>query len=187
LVRWCRWGWCLDLLVEDGMPSSSRVVCAILLSVGICLVSHDAAAQDERLALSVSAGPSPYDLSGTGTGVAGALALTWRPIRGLLIEPGTTAFTYRSQFGTRFTYLLPELSIQGELRLGPVRPFFGVGAGGAFVVQGPRRTDPTLHATLGSRIQLGAGWGARAELRVRSVRPWAGTMSDVLLGLSRAL
>ena len=75
-----------------------------------------AAAQD--LAITVAIGPSPYDLSGTGTGAAGAVRLEWAPLRGLVIEPGMTVFTYRSQFDERTTLLFRELSIQGELPLG---------------------------------------------------------------------
>lgn len=76
-----------------------------------------------RLGLAIAAGSSPYDLSGTGTGGAGAAFLAWRPLRGLVVEPGMTVFSYESQFDERTTVLLPELSVQGELRklLGEMR------------------------------------------------------------------
>ena len=48
------------------------------------------AAAQGRVALGIAAGPSPYDLSGTGTGGAGAAFLAWRPFRGLAIEPAMT-------------------------------------------------------------------------------------------------
>ena len=82
-----------------------------------------------RLTLSGLAGPSPYDLSGTGTGFAAALEFNWRPMPGLVIEPGVTYFTYQSQFSQQIHYLMNELSVQGELPLGRVRPFLGGGAG----------------------------------------------------------
>jgi hypothetical protein len=56
--------------------------------------------------LSGLAGPSPYDLSGTGTGFVAALELTWRPASGLVVEPGMTYFTYESQFSERIHYLM---------------------------------------------------------------------------------
>ena len=143
------------------------------------------AAQD--LALSVAIGPSPYDLSGTGTGAAGAVRLAWTPVRSLVVEPGMTVFTYRSQFDERTTLLFRELSIQGELPLGRVRPFLGGGAGGAFVVSGPGDTEATLHAVGGVRIALGKNWGALGEMRIRAVRPWTGNTVDFMLGVSRRI
>ncbi len=95
------------------------------------------------VALSVAVGPSPYDLSGTGTGFAAALQLPWEPVAGLVVEPGVTFFTYSSQFDTRFNYLFPELSVQAQLPRGRVHPFLGVGAGGAFVLSGPSETVAT--------------------------------------------
>lgn len=142
-----------------------------------------------RMALSVAAGPSPYDLSGTGTGFAAAVEFSWRPILGLVVEPGLTYFTYESQFAERIHYLMNELSVQGELPLGRVRPFLGGGAGFARVVSDTDEDDlvATLHAVGGIRVDLSPTWGGRAEMRVRSVRPWTGNTVDVLFGLSRML
>src|SRR5688572_10014236 len=106
-------------------------VLVLILCAGLPTTSRPAAAQG-RLGLAVAAGPSPYDLSGTGTGTSGAAFLTWRPARGLVVEPGVTVFSYRSQFGQRTSLLFPELSVQGELVLGSFRPFIGGGGGGAF-------------------------------------------------------
>ncbi len=139
------------------------------------------------VALSLALGPSPYDLSGTGTGFAMATQLAWEPVAGLVLEPGVTFFTYSSQFDTRFSFLFPELSVQAQLPHGRVRPFLGVGAGGAFTVNGPSETVATLHAVGGVRVVLNATWGMRGELRVRAVRPWVGNTADFLVGVSRRL
>jgi len=140
-----------------------------------------------RLTLSGLAGPSPYDLSGTGTGFAAALEFNWRPTPGLVIEPGLTYFTYQSQFSERIHYLMNELSVQGELPLGRVRPFLGGGAGFARMLEENEDAVATLHAVAGLRVDLDRAWGARAELRVRAVRPWTGNTADILVGLSRML
>jgi hypothetical protein len=169
-------------------PVRVTVLRLALLGAGLIAPAVPAFAQaGSRLALSVAAGPSPYDLSGTGTGFAAAAELSWRPVSGLVVEPGLTYFTYQSQFSERIHYLMNELSIQGELPLGRVRPFLGGGAGFARVVSDPEETVATLHAVGGFRVDLSQAWGARAEMRVRAVRPWTGNTVDFLFGLSRFL
>jgi hypothetical protein len=140
-----------------------------------------------RLALGIAAGPSPYDLAGTGTGTAVGGFLPWRPARGLVVEPGLTVFSYRSQFDERTNLVLPEVSIQGELVLGGFRPFLGGGAGGAFALSGVPSTSLTLHAVGGARVDLGLNWGLLGEMRIRSIHPWTGNTVDLLFGVTRAL
>ncbi|MBA3445250.1 MAG: hypothetical protein H0T58_10435 [Gemmatimonadales bacterium] len=171
---------------------SVRLTILRLALAGIGLLPPGASALAQagsHLALSVAAGPSPYDLSGTGTGFAAAMQLSWRPVSGLVIEPGLTYFTYESQFSERIHYLMNELSVQGELPLGQVRPFLGGGAGFARVVSDADENDivATLHAVGGFRVDLSPTWGGRAEMRVRAVRPWTGNTVDFLFGFSRML
>jgi hypothetical protein len=157
-----------------------------LTLIALLLPVRPGAAQG-RLALAVAAGPSPYDLAGTGTGTSGAAFLAWRPARGLVVEPGLTVFSYRSQFGERTSLLFPELSVQGELVLGRIRPFLGGGGGGAFVLGGVGETVATLHAVGGARVDLGEAWALLGEMRIRAVRPWTGNTVDFLFGVSRGL
>ena len=159
----------------------------IALCSSLMSLSGAGTAAAQGLAIGVAVGPSPYDLSGTGTGAAGAVLLAWTPLRGLVVEPRVTVFTYRSQFDERTTLVFPELSIQGELPLGRLRPFLGGGAGGGFVASGTGETVATLHAVGGVRIAIGNGWGALGEMRVRAVRPWTGNTVDFLLGISRRI
>jgi hypothetical protein len=169
---------------------SVRVTIIRLAVVGTGLLAPAAVAfaqSGSRLALSGAVGPSAYDLSGTGTGFAAAVELSWRPVMGLVIEPGMTYFTYQSQFSERIHYLMNELSVQGELPLGRVCPFLGGGAGFARVAGESEETVATLHAVGGLRVDLSQAWGARAEMRVRAVRPWTGNTVDILFGLSRML
>ena len=140
-----------------------------------------------KLTLSGLAGPSPYDLSGTGTGFAAALEFNWRPTPGLVIEPGMTYFTYQSQFSQQIHYLMNELSVQGELPLGRVRPFLGGGAGFAQVIEENEEVVATLHAVVGLRVDLSRSWAVRGEMRARAIRPWTGNTLDILFGLSGML
>lgn len=152
----------------------------------VTATSHPARAQD-RLDLELAAGPAPYDLSGTGTGTSGAAFLAWRKLRGLVIEPGLTFFSYESQFGQRTSLLFPELSVQGELQIGSFRPFLGGGAGASLGLEGAGQTALTLHAVGGARVDLSRDWGLLGEMRIRAVRPWSGNTVDFLLGISRGL
>lgn len=137
---------------------------------------------------SVVAGPAPFDLSGTGTGLAVNLGLAFRPARRLVVEPGLGFFTYRNDFHQRSHWFFPELSLQAEAQRGRLRPFIG-GGGGAGVQSrvGSDRWVGTLHAVAGVRLRIGRGWGGRAELRVRAVPPFSGHTIDFGLGLVRGM
>ncbi len=139
------------------------------------------------MTLSLAAGPSSYDLSGTGTSLAVAAQNAWELLPALVVEPGLTFFSYEAQFADRVSYLFPEISIQAQLPHGTVRPFLGVGGGGGFVVSGEGGTAGTLHAVGGVRVQLDPRWSLRGELRVRSVDPWVGTTADFMFGVGRRL
>jgi hypothetical protein len=166
-------------------PAMDYRVLVLMLSAGLASTSPSFA--QGRLAVEVAAGPSPYDLSGTGTGTAGGAFLAWRPARGLVVEPGLTVFHYRSQSGGGRTHLFPELSVQGELVLGSFRPFLGAGAGATVGLTGAGTTAATLHAVGGARVDLSPSWGLLGQLRIRAVRPWTGNTADFLFGVSRAL
>lgn len=158
--------WCIFLAAAPPLPGQAR----------------------PTLAASLCGGYSSYDLAGTGGGFVAAVGLSWSPVKFLVLEPGMSFFTYKPDFvDTRQSYLFPELSIQAQAGSGRVLPFIGVGAGGSFVVGGIGRTQGTLHATIGLRMDVGDGWGLRTEARARSVDPWVGNTLDILVGLSRRL
>ena len=158
---------------------------ALIFAATMAMTSPASAQEPARLDVGVAAGPAPYDLSGTGTGFAAAIRGPWQPRSWLVIEPSVGLFSYNSQFDARTIYLFPELSVQGQVRLGRLRPFLGGGAGGAFVVGGEGETVATRHAVGGSRLDLGPEWAISGELRIRAVRPWTGSTVDFLFGVSR--
>jgi hypothetical protein len=170
------------------MPHISLGATLGFILAALSMMARTSVAQvPQRIDLSLVAGPSPYDLSGTGTGLAAGLRVDWQPLRWLVVEPGLGFFSYNSQFDDRTSLLFPELSLQAQARLGAVRPFLGVGGGGAVPVSGGGETVATLHAVGGVRAALGNDWGASGEWRIRAVRPWTGNTADVLIGLSRRL
>ena len=157
----------------------------VLLALGA--PTSTAAQEGQPVTLSVAAGPSAYDLSGTGTSFAVATHGAWQLLPALLVEPGLTFFGYEAQFADRVSYLFPEVSIQAQLPRGTVRPFLGVGGGGGFVVSGQGESAATLHAVGGVRVQLDPRWSLRGERRVRSVDPWVGNSADFMFGVGRRL
>ena len=113
--------------------------------------------------LSLLAGASTYDLSGTGTTFAMAGELTWHCWRALAVEPGITYFGYDTQFGERTTILFPEVSIQARAPRGVVRPYIGGGIGLTVPVAGSGGgTDRSLHAVAGLSVGALTSWSFRA-------------------------
>lgn len=159
-----------------------------LLAALLPVIPASAAGQERpRVQSALLLGPSPYDLSGTGTGLAFNAGITL-PLAGrvLLAEPSVGIFTYRSQFGKRTHWLFPELSIQAQAGLGVVHPYIGGGLGaGTAGLSGPAHWVVTLHGLAGLRVHLGGPWGVRGEMRVRSVDPFHGNTVDVGLGITR--
>jgi hypothetical protein len=147
-----------------------------------------AAQLPRRPVLSLSAGPTRYDLSGTGTGVTGAVRLDLTGLPFLVLELGVGYFHYTTQAGNGLTYLLPEVSAQLQLGVGPMRPYVGGGIGVAEPSSGTITSNlQTVHVVAGARFGLGPHWVLRAEGRLRSVNPFHGSMLDITAGLGRRL
>ena len=135
-------------------------------------------------AVNLLAGPSSYDLAGTGTSLAVAGHLTWFWQPAIAIEPGITYFTYNSYS----TLVFPELSVQAGVPGGPFRPYLGGGIGLTVPTSGGGGTHRSLHAVLGVRVPLGdTGWLARAEFRPRSPQQWGSVTADLMFGVGRTI
>jgi hypothetical protein len=166
----------------------SRIgVAAALVGVPLTFLSTPWLAQapsHPRLILSLLAGPSPYDLSGTGTGFAAGAWVDY-PVRSFfLVEAGIGDFRYDPQTGTHVTYLLPEVGARRGVPVGRFFPSTGAGAGVASVLSGGDVTDLTLHVVLGIRAWLSPRPAVRVEERLRSVDPWSGNMVGLTGGLA---
>lgn len=160
-----------------------------LIGIALLLTPVPAMAQGSRppIESALLLGPSPYDLSGTGTGFAVNAGIAVPVLRQvLLLEPSLGVFTRTSQFGNREHWLFPELSLQAQARVGGVRPYLGGGIGAGTVgLSGPARWRFTLHGLAGVRAHLSGRWGVRGELRVRSVDPFQGNTVDLGIGVTR--
>ncbi len=134
----------------------------------------------------IVAGASAYDLSGTGTSAFYAARVLVSLHDYVAVEPALEYFGYEAQSGDRVHYLLPELQLQARVPLarGAVIPYVGVGPGFAVpLTSGSGETESTLSAALGARIRLSPTVGILGEARLRSVRPWTGSVGDFGLGV----
>jgi hypothetical protein len=67
-----------------------------------------------------------------------------------------------------------------------LRPFLGAGLGLSYAWGGgASATDLTLTGGIGTRVRLTEVWGARAELRARSIDPFHNTIAEWTLGVAR--
>lgn len=155
-----------------------------LMLVMTAALSGSLHAQNRSPVFSFSAGAAPYDLSGTGTGFVTALRADQAVFRFVVFEIGAEYFTYRTASGTRARLLLPELSVQGMARVGRVAPYLGGGLGLAIVITGTGEDVFTLHGVAGVRYRLSSTTGLRAEVRLRSLDPFTGSMGAMTAGFA---
>lgn len=99
------------------MPHYSGATLTFILGTLVVMPRTSVAQVPQRIDLSLAAGPSPYDLSGTGTGRAAGIRVDWQPLGWLVVQPGMGFFSYDSQFSNRTSYLFPELSLQAQARV----------------------------------------------------------------------
>lgn len=162
----------------------NRLTCLVFASIAILCCVTTAQAQRENTEICFSAGPSFYDLSGTGTGIELDTGFSLRPTsRILVIEPSVAFFTYERDGGERSRWLFYEVSFQAEGRAGRFRPYAGAGFGGGLETVGSdRQSDFVVHLAGGTRIDFGDGYLARVELRLRGIDPWNGSTAFLGFG-----
>jgi hypothetical protein len=125
-----------------------------------------------RPALSLSAGVSQYDLSGTGTTAVYAARLEQALRPALLVEGGVAVARPDQQFGRRSTLIIPEIGLQAQYPA-RVAPYLGVGLGAAIdrrhANDGGTRSEMTASGAAGVRAWATERVGLRGELRVRGI------------------
>jgi hypothetical protein len=141
----------------------------------------------QRHFLSLEAGPSAYDLSGTGTAPAASLAVGFAVAGPLRVVPALTWFSYDPGSGQKDSYVFPEISLQLGRRVGIFSPYFGIGGGRAYQVGGsqPHFHTWTLHATAGAHIPVSHSWAIGGEFRLRALDPFHGSTADWMAGIVR--
>ena len=153
-----------------------------------------AVSRDTRIkTVSLIAGVSQFDLSGTGTAALIGARADMELNRWFLGEVGFTTMRPLEQFGQRATYALPELQLQVQLPFSVVRPYVGAGVGfaTAFAQGAGAATTGTVAVAVavagGLRVVLpGTRTIVRTELRVRGLgTSFSGSMADWAVGLGR--
>ncbi len=149
--------------------------------------------------VAVMGGAFSYDIDGRGDGVVGFGALRFRlPLsRYVMLEPsiGRTRFTAeldstRVEAGAdeEVGLLLVDFQVQIQLPSGRLRPYVGLGAGGVLDLRDARSPDDYVVSTFtlagGLALDLGAGFGLRAEARGRFLDETQSSALEYALGLS---
>ena len=159
----------------------------LALACALAFAAPPGSAQQTERALALLAGPSQYDLAGTGTAPFVSARVTLPVARGLLVEPALAYLWYESQGGSRIHHLLPEAQLQIRRPGEVVRPYLGIGLGASWASRPAEdEVDLTLSAAGGVRVTVRYGWIVRGELRVRAIDPWTGTTADWGIGIGRA-
>jgi hypothetical protein len=166
-----------------------NVLVAVVLLSAAARPSRGEAQMRAPQVLTLGAGVTRYDFNGIDRGSSFVLTGRFDGQIGsyVLLEAGLAFMGFNNSFGSRTDYLFPEISLQAQGYLGPLRPFAGGGLGFANITHGPNISKLTLHAVSGVRVRLGGGWGLRMEARVREVDPWNGHTLDLTAGIMRVL
>lgn len=141
----------------------------------------------------ISGGPSFFRLPELGHGTGLALSATFdRVIAGPLgwqLNVTSWSVTQHVEAGPitareNHYALFPEAGLIVQPRWPTVRPFVSAGLG-ATLSFGRIKSGADLYAAGGLRWRLANRLNARTELRLRSIRPFAGHTWEATLGLSR--
>jgi hypothetical protein len=151
------------------------------------LVAWPAGVTGQAPRLTLIAGVSEFDLSGTGRGFIGGARIDTPLSPALILEGGVAAMS-APQAGDTTVVVLPEALAQVQL---PRRlaPYLGLGLGVAVDVRdeefGGTQIDPTFIGAAGIRLDLTESAGLRVELRVRGHETgFVGTTADWTGGVS---
>jgi hypothetical protein len=168
-----------------------RLVTGILALATIPSLVH--AQELNAPVFTISGGPSFFRLPELGHGTGLAISGTQdRMIAGPLgwqLNLTSWTVTEHVQAGAitaRETHsaLFPEIGLTVQPRWPTVRPFVSAGLG-ATLSLGRIKSGAALYAAGGLRWRLANRLNARTELRLRSIRPFAGHTWEATLGLSR--
>lgn len=166
-----------------------RAAAAVAVLLVAAIAPRAVRAQDYRLAsgVSLSAGAADFDLTGSGTTPIVALRGDAELRRWLVGEFGLSALRPNERFGSRLTYVVPELQLQLQLRAGLLRPYVGVGGGWFYAIGADRDRQSALSASAaaGARIDLtDARFGLRGEVRARGIdREFSRRVTEVTGGV----
>ncbi|MGE0442072.1 MAG: hypothetical protein AB7S39_16415 [Gemmatimonadales bacterium] len=132
------------------------------------------------------AGPTWFDIGGTGTGGQAAIRFLV-PSRGLIVaEPGIGVFRYTNANDEKITYLLPEVSfLVRPPRADRLIPYIGAGLGLSEFISGRGTTYFSMHATAGLFAFVSEDWGIRVDFRLRTIDPFKQKSADLSFGVAK--
>ncbi|HET8650012.1 MAG TPA: hypothetical protein VFL95_08230 [Gemmatimonadales bacterium] len=168
------------------MNRPTRFTSAVGIVVVLLAMAHTLPAQT----FGARVGLTSYDLSGTGTGVVFSAFRTWSVQSDVFVTGSLPLFDKaRTERFNGFvvandiSLLLPEFTVGLRHTFGRIEPMVGVGAGWAIKLRGTQRGGATLHATLGTGFRIGENTALTLTAVARSVRPWSGSMVDLMAGV----
>jgi len=167
-------------------PRRPQLAAVALLLVAAATPALAQSGAVARPSLSVAAGVSQFDLSGTGTAPVVSARVDYPLGRALIAEGGVAVARPDQQLGARTTLVVPEVGLQLQY---PARlaPYVGVGTGAAIDFRGSENggtdADLTLSGAAGVRAWVTDRMGLRGELRVRGIgRNFAGSTAEWTAG-----
>lgn len=164
--------------------SMCTAVAALLGAFSIECLQAQGARDVPKHAVSLVAGVSQFDLSGTGTdAVIGVRAETaWR--RWLVAEAALSSFRPGEDIPRTTRYWIPEAQVQLQIPGARIRPYLGAG-GGYVLIPDARPNRGTASLSTGVRAALpGSNLDARGELRVRGIgRNFGGSTAEWTAGV----
>lgn len=167
----------------------TTVMLSLLALAGICapLAAQTVPGVGDP-ALFVGVGAFDYSLREDGRSAMFAARLE-RDITTRLIGEGGVLYTRVGSPGSRdaTNYLVPELQLQAQFRMGRLAPYIGVGGGVALDFRpDSMHTNGTASASIGFRAWLSELAALRSEFRVRAVaggRDGGGSSRELVVGL----
>ena len=162
---------------------TTKTVLFLLMAAGLALPLE----AQESPHISMSAGISEFDLSGTGTEAAFDVRYG-HPLAGpLALDAGVGLVRPEQQFGERTWFWQGDVLLQLERRSGRLQPYGGIGLGGAADVRSDDFGGTELRfvtaATLGLRTPVTERGKLQLEGRVRMIGTgFNGSIAQLTLG-----
>ncbi len=166
----------------------SSLLAGIVLILG-CAGTTAAQEMAAQHSVTVMAGPTNFDLSGTGTTLGLAVRGTRALTPHLAVETGLL-FARPDLQGGRATLVLPEAHLQYHWRFGNVAPYAGGGLGFAHQSRegSVSATNLALAAAGGARAYLNDRVAVLGEFRLRGItRNFSGSIAEFMGGMSLAI
>lgn len=161
-----------------------KIIRTLSLALFIISATSGLAFAQAKTSLSLGAGITNFDLSGTGTTPVFTARLSRDLGAKFVFEGGLLVAKPEQQFGSS-TLIAPEAQLQFHLPIGRLTPYLGAGIGVVRESADVIETDwtPTVSFVGGTKVGINDRVGLFGELRIRGYEwRFVGTMADVVFG-----